>query len=1775
MMKQTFYFMLCMAPLTVNAEIINLNPGNGISYQVNGLTATDNTYVFESGRGISVTDGGITIEKDFLVGTDFSGLDSTAGYVYVETTAGVQNTGNDYKSFNIQSNSDITVGGALNISNGFGVGIGIEDTATGNPINISFGSITANGSLRVEEADKFTVNGAIAAANNLSITANTMSSGDINITGGDTELDIAGAAQLGSLINTGGGDTSITAGTLAAGTIQNNADAASTGGDMTIVLGTGESTIENIYNNAANMTIGYPTADGDTGTITPSTSPDLVVSGVITNDSPNGILTLNLNSLTVKGGDESNPSVVLGGDFYATVTGDTYLEHGFDLSVMQENDSVFHLDTGTLAFGPDTDATTWANVFSNNLSDFFLAVRNSTIGTTGAPITIENGSGNKNANMELIAQNITAASIVNYADLTINADKKDGASIVVNNNLTGYTNSTTNITSGGTINVAGNVSNAGEMHLGAATVELGGITNTGEILTVRGQTSAAGSITVNGNIENNTTMAVPDTTAAKDTYNLVLDAKNITIDGSYTNTNGTANIRASDSDGGMLTITDSMDISAGTVNMNALAGGVNIGQTLFVTGGALNLDTATHNLVVGGDIQIGGDVTVGGTSEMGGSLNIAAYGPMSFKLQSTAGTLNIVGDIFATSTNNSDNAYGATFDASAITVGGAVTANNNNTIAFQGNTTSTATITSTVTANSGGTIKFASGKTTVGALSGAGKFVASGKSLAATTGAIDIENGIWFDDDATQTAGLIISNTDQFTLTTQTGAINIAGGIAIESGKDLTLESATSALISGTVRNTGTLAINTENATTFGNTATSANIINNGNMTVSANSIVATNTPITNSGADATLSMVATGGDVTVGEITNTGTSVKISGNNITTRAIATTAGTFDITGASVKMAYLTVGADGNTNAVMNINAPEILANNSVTVYGDMTQGTDANGALNLVSAGESLFTIDDALTVNGNFSATGNSVFYDITNTATFTGGLTVANAASVNMMAKNITIIGTTTNTGVTNAGKLTLDADAGITLAQIAQNSGELTLDSGTGIITVNKFEMAAGANTGTITLAGVGMETPGAFTADGTLYQNAGAISGGDINIASNKYEITTSNLQLAGINQTDGTLIINTSDIDIGGNIVATDLHFMANPGDNWMNVNVTGSVSGGVQFTGLEQMTIGKNYTFNNNSLINAAILPYATGVTANSTTRNYWSTVSLNDDNTLGTITNATDGQAMITVGGEFIFDVTGIDESDLNFFGEQELTQSKLQPGQIGLTLFDIVDQGTAIWLVHADKINEDENISESLFNKIRNLNVNFCNANGSICFNYLDSLDANNNTGTELPAYLSVRDTDGDGINDSIYVVFDPRFGGPVEVFKIQPIVGRVVPHTDGEYMSAGALDDLIAGQLQNTGFYNRTPIEAIPAAFNGTNMQTLATELYNRMEYYNTNRDGTALARFSRLVQPREVEQIAGSIALNEHTNFRSFEDRMFDEFIWNRNRNLNKAWVDAEFGMFVHDVSDGKRVDGNRFSVAGGFDWQHSERTIFGLTAHVSNMSGENSDSMELGYKPGESLLGAVNMDVENTNIGVGGYMMKILGDKTRVYGNAFLDLHLFDITRDQTFVDTIDGDGTAFSLISEWGLMHDWLNQYIVGNAYARVGYNFGFSVDETVGGQDYMEMESDGYFILTPGYSLTAQKRIYPTAWFQMRPYASIGVEYDVFGAPDNVKYKFAPAHKFTKYDIDIDPLWANIGGGIEFLSANGLQIGLDYRYQYNNAIQLHNIKLSGSYRF
>ena len=83
----------------------------------------------------------------------------------------------------------------------------------------------------------------------------------------------------------------------------------------------------------------------------------------------------------------------------------------------------------------------------------------------------------------------------------------------------------------------------------------------------------------------------------------------------------------------------------------------------------------------------------------------------------------------------------------------------------------------------------------------------------------------------------------------------------------------------------------------------------------------------------------------------------------------------------------------------------------------------------------------------------------------------------------------------------------------------------------------------------------------------------------------------------------------------------------------------------------------------------------------------------------------------------------------------------------------------------------------------------------------------------------------------------------------------------------------------------------------------------------------------------------------------------------------------------------------------------------------------------------------------------------------------------------------------------------------------------------------------------------LVPRTTVMKQKwfqTFYPSPWFQIRPYASIGVEYDVLGTPDDMKFKFGPSKSYSEYDVEINPWWANIGAGVEILSANGIQVAL-----------------------
>lgn len=1604
--------------------------------------------------------------------------------------------------YTIRTDGSISVGALLQVLGGRTVGIHAY-TPNSQIAQATFGQINANGALTISDVNKFE-SGAITGTGDLSITAGSIKSGAITSDAGDTLLTATGKLTMAQL-KVQGADavTTINAGSIDSGDIQNGAGT----GLMKINAGTG------VFNVMADAGAGISGSIGNSGAGMNIDAGALTVDGTIKNDA--GTMTINAASLAVNGGNATNPSLINTSTMNITVAGASTFANDLYVSGAGAQTS---LTTGTLLLnGTSKDLLNDSNKFVLNVTAGGVALGRI---TNSATVT--------NANMDLTAQSVTATNVSNNGgSLSIATAADSDGDITITGLVSGATNnSTTEIIADGALAVQGNVSNNGAMVLNGKTVDVKSISNDGNSLEVLAYTDQDGRVTI-GNADG----ATPDDIGGNVTNKsgtTTIEGRQIQILGTVLNNGGTTTIRGSDTAGSSIEI-GAVNVTDGVVNLDALIGSATIGNTLNVgTNGALNVLRNLAAITVDQNIDIAGDVTIADAAATGNGNVNAVAGNGVFKLASTNGNIAIGGSV----QNITGTDHAVTLEASDIEIGGDVAAvGTANSLVFGSAGATTFKVDGNVSANNGGSITIFADDIDVGTLTGDGKFVVYGSQITANgenpdenTSAIDIKKGLWFagtDEDA----GLLVDSAiNNLTIeTTTTGAdISIAGGARIDSGKTLTVASAGDAAFDGAMTMNGVLDVNAENVTLGGITNTGTATIN-----ATAGNIVA------NGAIDNSASLQLNGIDFDLSGITNSGT------------------GVIDINGSSVTSALSATGLNV-TGGQVNLDVASAAITGLVDVSGDLYQGTNKLGMLNVLRDNA---TVDaNGLKIGGAFTAATHKVTYTIANLLEITGDIDVLTGADASMSAKQIKA------GNVNNSGTLALNSISGSTLGTVI-NNGALTLGNGGDSITsVARFTNSA---TGTVMLTGAGLDSTGIFTTPGTLYQNyAAQIQNGDVAITAPRYELTASNVTVAGISQSSGRMVMNTSDITVGGNITATDLRIAANPATDWLHADITGSVSGGVQFIGLEHMSIGGNYTFNNNSIIHAAILGNKDSVAPYT----YWATVSLNSDDTLGQITNTAGNAArpLISVGGKLISNVTSTGNA---------LNGGALQNGQVGIDIFSIVDPGTAIWLLKADGGVARPDWASNL----RNLNVNFCNADGSLCFNYFDSIRLNNDSGTAdgTPAYISVRDSKKDGNADSLYIVFDPRFGGPVEVFRIQPIVGREVYHTTGEYVSAGALDNLISGQLRDYRFYNRTPIEAIPLVFRGTNMEYMANELYNRMEQYNLDRNGSGLARFSRLMQAREIEQIAGSVALNEHTSFRSFEDHMFNEFIWNRHRNLKKAWADVDFGMFDQKVSDAKRVDGNRFSITGGFDLQDSPTLILGLAGHVSHMSSENSDSMDLGYRPGEFIAGHVCTDVADTNIGIGGYLIKTLGLKTRAYGNAFLDAHILDVSRRQNYVGNIDGIGTAFSLISEWGLMHDWLNQYVVGNLYARAGYNSGFSVKEKVSGDEYMRLKSDGYMILTPGYSLTAQKRIYPSSWFQIRPYASVGMEYDVLGAPDSAKYKFAPAKSYTKYDINIDPFWANIGGGVELISATGIQVGLDYRYQYNTDIQLHNIKISGSYRF
>ncbi|MBD5389148.1 hypothetical protein HDR63_02745 [bacterium] len=1789
MIKRLFSFVCCLVPFGAMGaqELLTPDDSGNITLPLNADMGT-NTYVVTYGNNAQSL--AVTVDGAFKTGGALNvwatSETGTAGGLSILNAAEEDKTLYT-NTFTLTSVGDVTIGGGLNVLAGNNRGFALTAANNSSPINATISSINNKGILELtgikalkigtdgsDETGTFFVPGAVENMRDLKIAAQTVDMGAL--TSGKTEPG-ATVATISHLNIQATGAVNIAHANVVSQRIENPTDIMTDEGFIdaggSLISGgsirfteasesateTTTKTLLGFFNELGAVRLTATDGDIDiAGTVTNSgqflqlkASGDVIVGESVSNLSQGGQLNITGQNLKINGGALANA-----GDLYLVMSGETYIKDGFDLSGMGANNT-FNVSTGTLKFGGSAALNSYSDKFTLNVTAGGIdlqggAIHNGQVGKDLQP--------RSDANMTILAGSLQAASIANDGrllaiDTVANAATAQDGSLTLGGGITGKDGSTTNITADGAL-VAQGVSNSGIMKIQAPTITLASVVNSDNIannsvLTILGSTDVGGAITI-GSVDDGTG------TVTNTGGTLGLSARQISVGGAVTNSGGTMTIRGSDSDGGNITL-GALAVDGGMVNMNALiTDGIQITNDLAVRNdGVLNVGASTRLLKVGGAVTVNGDVVATSriTPDTAGSMNVAASGTGGFELKSDT-SISVGGNIIA---NATDAARSLTFDAENIGVNGDVIAENaGQQIIFGGTQTNNLTVDGGLIANAGGVIDLRVNDVDVGTLDGTGKFIVRGMAVADNQpiqagitassnvdNAINIQNGIWMGTNEGVSAGLV-GLSDELTLETSgdMADINVAGGIEIAADKKLSLSSQDNIVVSGEVKNAqGTLVANAKNLADFQGDIAS----NTGLIRVNASAIQTRD--ITSNG---TVNLTANGiGTIDTGKITVKSGDVSLNGGALTSSIVQVDAGRIEATGNTWNVLELAV-ADG---AVANLNVLGLTVDTDIDVTGDLVQGnlSGTSGALNLRQNNMTLAARN--MTIDGNLNAVGLAATYNIDNLATITGDILTAPAADVDIHANRI-IAG-----DVDNRGTLRLAAENGITLGAVNNQDGALTLDAGTYVTNVTQFDLTGG----TASLAGRGMTVAGDFTIAGRLQQDTAGMANGDVNVTSANYNLNAANVVANGILQSSGAMNITTSDLDIQGDIVAKNLRILArgkanNVANDWLTVNVSGDVSGGVGFIGLKSMDVGGSYIFNDNSLIHAAIMP-ATETGG----RNYWASVSLAEDNTLGTITNgATGAEPLMSVNGKFVSNITNL--------GEELVDGAALGAPQIGIDLFDIVDQGTAIWLMHADG-----GLDEFAL-KMRNLFVKFCNADGTQCFDYINSINIANNGSAgkkDLPAYLTTRDTDGDGVADSIYIVFDPRFGGPVEVFKIQEVVGRESDHTAGEYSAAGALDEMIAGKLASDGFYNRTPIEAIPLIFQDTNVAQLAQQVYDRMEYYNTYRDGAPLARISRLVQPREAEQIMGSIVLNEHTSFRDFEDRMLDEFIWNRNRNLNKIWLDLNIGMYSQNLTDGKSTDGNRFSAQAGIDWQSSDTLILGLTARASHMSGSNSDDIELGYLPGQHIAGHVDIDVSDTNLGLGGYMVKTLGTKARIYGNLFGDVHLLNVDREQNYVGKITGDGTAMAVTTEWGFMHDWLNQYIVGNLYMRGGYNLGFTVKEKVDGDAYMNVESDGYAIVTPGYTLMAQKRIYPNAWSQLRPYASAGVEYDILGAPDKAKYKFAAAQNYTDYAVDLDPLWINAGAGVEYLMSTGWQFGLDYRYQYNSEIQLHQVKFSGSYRF
>jgi hypothetical protein len=310
----------------------------------------------------------------------------------------------------------------------------------------------------------------------------------------------------------------------------------------------------------------------------------------------------------------------------------------------------------------------------------------------------------------------------------------------------------------------------------------------------------------------------------------------------------------------------------------------------------------------------------------------------------------------------------------------------------------------------------------------------------------------------------------------------------------------------------------------------------------------------------------------------------------------------------------------------------------------------------------------------------------------------------------------------------------------------------------------------------------------------------------------------------------------------------------------------------------------------------------------------------------------------------------------------------------------------------------------------------------------------------------------------------------------------------------------------------------------------------------------DKDGQLAVNFMNTFNAADGGRAGQQLAIANIIARNQFADQMMEDFMWVRYRNQSNAWGGASFAS----ISD----PGNISVYSGGFDTRLKNKYVVGATISAASIDAGG---------------------VDGSVFSIAGYGTKRLdGMNTAVYAKAGMSFNSFKVYDNHYIAGDMKSDSSSIDLTVESGLMHRIYDRYVSGRLFGTAGMFGGFDLTKKTQQGEFMNIKSPSEFGLSAGYELSFGKDIYPSQTMKIRPFAKVGVEYELLGRAVDTKFQFVGADKFRNWTgEEIKPLWLRYGAGVDFAMQRGIQMSIGYDIIDNGEWSAGVLKINGRARF